>query len=79
MPFMVVVFAMTASAFTALDHSGADDNAIQGYVFNDNPQLPCDEVQVDCSIMGTILCTHNGKQAYRLIAGTSCSSELWRN
>lgn len=79
MPVLVIAFALTASAFTAIDNSSADNNAIQGYVFSDIPGKPCNAVQVECAPTGSILCTHNEKQVYRLAAGTMCSSELWKN
>lgn len=79
MPVLAVSFALTASAFTAIDNSIAEDIAIQGYVFNDNPQLPCETEQVECDITGSKLCEYDGKQVYRVAAGTMCSSELWRD
>lgn len=79
MPVLAVTFALTASAFTAIDNSSADDNAIQGFVFDDNSQLPCNTVEVECDITGSELCKYEGKQVYRFASGTMCTSELWRN
>jgi hypothetical protein len=80
-PVLAIVFAITASAFTTIDNSKVDENTsiITGYTANAIPGQPCDAVQVDCSVVGSQLCTHNGKQVYRLQSGTSCFSQLKRN
>lgn len=80
-PVLAVVFAITVSAFTAVDNSQVDENTatITGYTANAIPGQPCDAVQVDCQENGTLLCTYNGKQVYKLQSGTSCFSQLRRN
>lgn len=80
-PVLAVVFAITVSAFPTVDNSQVDENTatITGYTANAIPGQPCDEVQVDCSIVGSQLCTLNGDQVYRLQSGTSCFSQLKRN
>jgi Family of unknown function (DUF6520) len=80
-PVLAIVFAITASAFTTIDNSKVDENTatIMGYTENAIPGQPCDTVQVDCSVAGSLLCTYNGKQVYRLKSGTSCFSQLKRN
>ena len=80
-PVLAIVFAITASAFTTIDNSKVDENTatITGYTANPIPGQPCNTVQVDCSVVGSQLCTHNGKQVYQLKSGTSCFSQLRRN
>lgn len=77
MPALTIVFAIAASAFTAVELESADASMItQGYIQPD-PQESCEQVNnLDCSLAGTYLCTSDGFQVYRDENGTSCSFQL---
>jgi hypothetical protein len=81
-PVIAILFAITASAFTEINNSDMEENPvmIDGYTVNDIPGAPCElQVNLDCSIQGSELCTVNGIQAYRFLSGTSCVSQLKKN
>lgn len=77
-PALAIVFAIATSAFTAMDDPIGDKVEIQGYVFDDNPTQPCNEVEVDCALDGNSLCIEGTKQVYANMSGTTCSTELYR-
>ncbi|MBO0322166.1 hypothetical protein J0X14_07655 [Muricauda sp. CAU 1633] len=79
-PAMAIVFAIVASAFTAIDQPMNEDNAfIPGYVPNTNPSEPCNEVQVQCKANGEYSCTIGNDTYFRFKDGTSCHTELKRD
>lgn len=72
-----VIFAIAASAFTAIDEPMVDDNALmQGYYPTGNSQQPCDSEPVDCNTDGQYACTISGVTYYEFYNGTICHSEL---
>ena len=77
-PTMAIIFALVASAFTAVDTSITGEANLQGYVFSEIPGQPCNEIEVDCTLEGAMLCREGGKQVYADMSGTSCSTELYR-
>lgn len=78
-PVMAIVFAIAASAFTAVDKV-ADDAAIsEGYVFDATQTPRCQEVNnLDCSLEGDYMCTYKEKPVYQLPGATICSIPLAR-
>lgn len=79
-PALAIVFAIAASAFTAIDKPMVGENAsITGYYPNEDSQQPCDSKQVDCTIDGDNVCTISDVTYYRFNNGTSCQVELRKN
>ncbi|PKP29051.1 MAG: hypothetical protein CVU01_01925 [Bacteroidetes bacterium HGW-Bacteroidetes-18] len=75
---LAVVFAITVSAFTTVDNSQVDENAlITGYVYI-SQQDPCHAVTVDCSPTGEQLC-FDGVRPVKSLMGTICPKQLKRN
>jgi len=78
-PVMAIVFAIVASAFTAVDTAADDAHITQGYVFDATQTPRCQEVNnLDCSLEGDYMCTYEGKQVYQLPGATICSIPLAR-
>ncbi|KAB7530306.1 hypothetical protein F8C76_02015 [Flagellimonas olearia] len=80
LPALAVIFAIAASAFTAIDEPMADDNTlIQGYYPTGNSQQPCNSQQVDCNTNGDYVCTIDEVTYYEKYNGTICHTELRKN
>jgi azurin len=73
---LAVVFA-TASAFTTNANSQVDAETLTtGYI---NIPIPCQEVQVDCSLQGTKVCKYNGHNVFDKSLPTVCDIPMYRD
>lgn len=74
MPIVAVIFAITASAFTATSSLKTVDNI--GYL---NTTVPC-SVAIECAPSGNDLCEQGGQQAYGKFveSQTTCPRLMYR-
>ncbi|MGC1632897.1 MAG: DUF6520 family protein [Gelidibacter sp.] len=74
MPVMAVIFAITASAFTATSDTEAVENT--GYL---NTNAPC-SVPITCAPSGQDLCEQGSQQAYGkfIETQTTCPRVMYR-
>lgn len=79
-PVLAVLFAITASAFTTVNNTPVDNNALemQGYIY-ESAADPCHEVTVPCSISGLQTCFYRPGVVAKNLTDTSCSLPLKRN
>ncbi len=77
-PALAIVFAIAASAFTALETPEPDGTTmITGYIPTGNPLQPCQDVQVDCEVGSTFDCTYDASiPVYQQIGATACQNRL---
>ncbi|MBW8244070.1 hypothetical protein K1F50_14775 [Muricauda oceani] len=81
-PALAIVFAIAASAFTAMDTQADEFTLIDGYIETGDPQQPCELVEdVDCQLTGNQDCTYSVypyPAVYQFEGETMCTKQLSR-